>query len=183
MNTKKLFILELVVREIRPKISRTLAIDASASLSTLHRAIQVLFGWYDYHLHEFVVGDETYAADDGDGLFEPPPKSTRKRLSSLLTEKGDSLLYLYDFGDDWQVDIRLESVIEVAKSTPKVSCFAANRSGPLEDSGGPWGYMEKLDILCEPEHEDYELIREWVPEGFDSEFVDIEEINEQLLRL
>jgi Plasmid pRiA4b ORF-3-like protein len=39
---------------------------------------------------------------------------------------------------------------------------------PLEDIGGPWGYMEFLDAITDPKHDLHEEFTEWQDVGFDS---------------
>jgi hypothetical protein len=59
-------------------------------------------------------------------------------------------------------------------------CIAGKRSGPPEDCGGPWGYMELLDVLNDPNDPEYEDRVEWVGGDFDSELFDTEEISVRL---
>ena len=59
-------------------------------------------------------------------------------------------------------------------------CLAGERSGPPEDCGGPWGYMDLLDVLDDPNDPEYEERVEWIGEDFDPELFDIEKINKRL---
>ena len=53
----------------------------------------------------------------------------------------------------------------------------------MEDSGGIWGYEEKLGILLNKEHEDYEELLEWMGDDVDPERFERKEINERLKSL
>jgi hypothetical protein len=55
--------IQLVPGEItNPAITRTLSCPASATFASLHRAIQIAFGWATTHTYDFVVKDPTYVA-------------------------------------------------------------------------------------------------------------------------
>ena len=43
------------------------------------------------------------------------------------------------------------------------------RACPPEDGGGPYGYMNMLEIIKNPKYEGYEEIMEWLGDGFDPE--------------
>jgi hypothetical protein len=83
----------------------------------VHDVIQAAFGWTDSHLHRFGCGPE-YSSHDTEYYlcpFEVEEGETgipedQVRLDEVLTEIGDTLFYAYDFGDDWQLTIRLEAV-------------------------------------------------------------------------
>ena len=51
---------------------------------------------------------------------------------------------------------------------------------PPEDSGGVWDYAEMLEILKQPEHEEYEDYIEWLGDEFDPEYFDKDEVNQVL---
>jgi hypothetical protein len=58
-------------------------------------------------------------------------------------------------------------------------CLEGERAGPMEDSGGPWGYADMLEILKDPNHKDYENIYEWAGD-FDPEYFSLEKVNARL---
>jgi hypothetical protein len=91
--------------------------------------------------------------------------------------------YLYDFGDSWEHDITVSRIDPVGnnKELARPLCLEGERAGPLEDSGGVWGYENMLEILKNPDHEEYEDTREWAG-NYDSEHFDPEEINASLKR-
>ena len=82
------------------------------TLDQLHRVIQLVFGWLDYHLYAFAVGDRRFEelleeAQDED--------STAVRLRDLPLGTGARFTYTYDFGDHWVHEIVVE---ELYISTP-----------------------------------------------------------------
>lgn len=62
-------------------------------------------------------------------------------------------------------------------------CLAGKRACPPEDCGGIPGYEHLLEVLREPQHAEYEEMREWLPEGFDPEAFDLAEVNDALRRV
>ena len=174
----------LTVREITPPIWRRILVDSAISLVKLHKAIQILMEWYDYHLYEFTIdGIEFAPATDEDEFYGQQPKSPRKKLGTVFASVGDSILYSYDFGDGWEIDITLEGHTPATGMIPAVTCIGGQRSGPLEDSGGPYGYMEKLQTLRDPDDPDHDDIKAWVPVDFEPERMNIQLINEELANL
>jgi Plasmid pRiA4b ORF-3-like protein len=61
-----------------PPIIRTLSCPASATFETLHKAIQIAFGWASTHTYDFVVKDPTYDLE----LDQPDAETVIKRLMS-----------------------------------------------------------------------------------------------------
>lgn len=55
------------------------------------------------------------------------------------------------------------------------------RACPPEDCGGIWGYKDLLAILENPEHEDYEEMRDWLEGDFDPTYLNRREINQLLI--
>lgn len=89
--------------------------------------------------------------------------------------ENPSAYYVYDFGDSWEHEIRLEKILPREKRKYP-ACIAGKRACPPEDCGGIWGYEEFLEIIKDPEHEEYEDMLDWVGGEFDPEHFDIEDV-------
>ncbi len=69
------------------------------------------------------------------------------------------------------------------------SCLDGARRGPLEDSGGIWGYQRMCQVLADPHHPDYEGLADWyaavapADPPFDPEVFDLDAVNQRLERL
>lgn len=70
------------------------------------------------------------------------------------------MTYTYDMGDDWKHRIRLVRVIE---NHDQESPFLLKASGqtPPEDVGGVMGFINFREIMSNPEHPEYEEMKEW----------------------
>ncbi|MGO9411442.1 MAG: plasmid pRiA4b ORF-3 family protein [Spirochaetia bacterium] len=175
--------LKLSVSNIRPPIWRRILVRSDLTLARLHLIIQSLMNWYNYHLYQFDIGQEEYGPPLEDDDLHGKRKSPGIRLSRAFGKGIKSILYEYDFGDGWEIRIQLERILSGLVQEEQVICATGARRGPAEDSGGPYGYQEYLDILKNPSHAEYKEIKEWIGEHFDPEDFDLKETNEELSKL
>lgn len=155
--------------EIEPRIWRRVLLRRTTTLHELHRIIQMLFDWYDYHLYRFEVGDDQYEVPDeeAEGL-----DSTKVRLDQLGVGPGDRLGYVYDWGDDWRHIIEIEEPQHNPDPDWLPMVLGGARRGPPEDCGGAHAYSDLLAALEKPfeDLEDWEQEQvEWIGEDFDPE--------------
>ena len=101
----------------------------------------------------------------------------KAKLSDYFTLGNKDALYTYDFGDNWQVKVRLEKILPRTEGVEYPVCTEGKRASVPEDSGGIGGYMYKLEVLKDPQHEDYEDTLEWIGEDFDPEYFDPKEVS------
>jgi hypothetical protein len=88
---------------------------------------------------------------------------SRVPLDTVLTAEGDSMVYVYDFGDNWRHEVVLEKIAPSdAAASPKPVCLAGERRCPPEDVGGPSGYQEFLEVIFEPGHEEFTHFRGFI---------------------
>jgi Plasmid pRiA4b ORF-3-like protein len=57
----QIYELKLEMLEVEPLIWRRLLVRGSITLAQLHEVIQTAMGWTNSHLHEFVVGEDSYS--------------------------------------------------------------------------------------------------------------------------
>jgi hypothetical protein len=69
---------------MRPSIWRRVQVRSDVTLAKLHRIVQTAMGWYDSHLHQFIVGDTYYGVPSIDDLSEVEDESAMLRTSPLL---------------------------------------------------------------------------------------------------
>ncbi|HRK26353.1 MAG TPA: plasmid pRiA4b ORF-3 family protein [Chitinophagales bacterium] len=181
----KIYQILISLKDSKPKIWRRVLIPADSMLEELHAIIQIVMGWDDSHLHQFIKNKTYYTVK----LFEDDYWNEANTIdyieeevgvSSLLKAKKDKMMYEYDFGDEWQHEILLEEILPVDDAITYPICIDGKRRCPPEDCGGIWGYANLLTILSQPDHEQYEDMLEWVGEDFDPEYFDKTEVNEAL---
>ncbi len=160
--------LRIDLAEVDPPVWREVLVDPGTPLDELHQVIQGVFAWDDSHLHEFTAegaGGRTSRfapADDEDGWWaaEPTVDESRVRLSQLLGPGPGRLRYRYDFGDSW--DHLLTVVDSRPADGPLPRCVAGAGAAPYEDSGGTWGWADKVRAARDPRHPEHADIREWL---------------------
>jgi len=175
--------LKITLRDILPPIWRRIQVPAGMRLSRLHHVVQVAMGWTDSHLHQFVKDGVSYGIPDDEFSDSDVFDDELVSLGELLKVEGDSLLYVYDFGDDWRHDIALEKILPGEDDAARPLCLAGERHCPPEDVGGSPGYQQFLDVIFDPEHEDHEQMVRWVGGRFQAEEFKLAEVNKALSRL
>lgn len=176
----QLYQIKVTLKDIKPPIWRRLVLSSTTPLDELHEILQVAMGWTDSHLHLFVAGDHRYGVPDPEWDLEVLPES-ETRIGSLLKSPKDWILYEYDFGDDWGHRIELEKKLPSASSEAVPRCTAGRRACPLEDSGGPYGYMRLVEAYADISHPGHRDVRDWAGDGFDPVAFDPAEVTERLV--
>jgi hypothetical protein len=180
-KNRVLYQLKVVLRDIHPPIWRRLAIWEDVTMAQLHRILQIVVGWEDYHLHEFVIGRRVYSVPDpDDDLCERKViDESRVRLREVVPRVGTHFEYLYDFGDSWRYDLLLEAIVLPDPEARYPRCLAGERSAPPEDAGGPSGYADYLEAMADPGHQEHEnMMQRRGP--FDPEAFSLTAVNQQL---
>ncbi|MCK0440906.1 plasmid pRiA4b ORF-3 family protein [Gordonia alkaliphila] len=160
--------LHIQLEEIEPPIVRELQVNGDLSMADLHTAIQLAFGWREQHLHLFVDAQDPRRATrhwgDPYQLDELDPTGFRPEaeVSIAAAVDGGPIWYEYDFGDGWTHRITASAQTTAIGDLRPVTLVGGQRRGPVEDSGGAWGYTEKLAILADPDHPEHAEIAEWV---------------------
>jgi hypothetical protein len=154
--------LRIALQEIRPPIWRLVQVPDNLRLCCLHDVLQAVIGWTNSHLHRFEKDGRCWGVpeQDEDDDFDIIDES-RTQISAVLTTPGDSLVYVYDFGDNWRHDIVLEKILPAGTTAIRPVCVAGERHCPPEDVGGTSGYEEFLEVIFEPSHADYEHYVRW----------------------
>ncbi len=167
MNNK-VFLLKISVQDT--KVWRKVLVKSNTKLAKLHHIIQILMDWSDDHLHVFRFGTLEI-------------KSEKIEIGNFLKNPGDEISYEYDFGDSWQISIKLEEIKEYDPQKQYPLCTDGKKAGPLEDSGGYFGYNQLIDSYLDPSAEDHEEIVKWAGKNFDPDKFDIKKINSRLKNL
>jgi len=181
-NPGKIYQLKMSLRDSQPLIWRRVLVPEDFTLRQLHRVLQYVMNWEDYHLHEFTIGGNRYGIPDPEWTFlgRKVLSDQSVQLHEVLHRVGQKFLYLYDFGDGWKHDLRVEAILSADPQTRYPLCVAGARSGPPEDCGGIWGYGDFLEALHNPDHPEHAEMLEWIGGRFDPESFSLEDINAKL---
>jgi len=181
--TNKIYQIQITLKGFRPKIWRRLLIPSDLLLSDFHKVIQTSMGWTNSHLHQFIKNRTFYTVKMQDDDFWDEMDNVdykNMKVSDLLKKEKDKIVYEYDFGDGWEHDIILEKILPSDSNAKYPTCLNGKMNCPMEDCGGVWGYSDMLEILKNPDHEEYENYIEWLGEKFDPEYFNKDEVNELL---
>lgn len=181
--TNKIYQIQIALKGFKPKIWRRILIQPDLLLADFHKVIQTTMGWTNSHLHQFIKGRTFYTVKmQDDDLWDEMDNVDYKKMkiSDLLKKEKDKIVYEYDFGDSWEHDIVLEKILPFDKNTKYPICLSGENNCPPEDCGGVWGYADMLEILKDPNHEEYESYIEWLGGKFDPKYFDKDEVNKLL---
>lgn len=128
--------LRVQLRDVKPTAWRRVVVPAAIRLNHLHRLIQAAMGWEDAHLWSFHLHGVDYGPETG--------QNPRVPLARFRLRAGERFAYVYDFGDWWEHEIRVEAATPADAREPVPRCIGGNGTCPPEDCGGPAGYAEAV---------------------------------------
>lgn len=180
---QSIYQIKVTLNDSKLPIWRRFLVPASISLHQLHTILQIVMGWTNSHLHQFIIDDEYYGEpEEEEGYSEDLMNEKRYRLNQFVSGKGFKFTYEYDFGDGWDHTVHVEAILPIRKGTQYPICLEGKRACPPEDIGGVEGYDDLLNIFSNPKHPEHEELIEEFGEDFDPEFFDIEDVNLGLRR-
>ncbi|WP_177420369.1 plasmid pRiA4b ORF-3 family protein [endosymbiont of Lamellibrachia barhami] len=186
IGPQSLLQLRIELEHSNPSIWRSVLVPDNITLVKLHRVIQEVMGWYDYHLHEFIIDHRHYGiVDPNDPNLDLAPKLINEKRKNLVKVLGQKKLfeYIYDYGDNWRHTITLENTLPLTSARSSVVCIGGEMACPPEDVGGLGGYFEFLEAMTDPQHEEHESVIQWWGEAFDPRAFDIILVNEKLKQI
>ncbi|MFA6484443.1 MAG: plasmid pRiA4b ORF-3 family protein, partial [Bacteroidales bacterium] len=162
---------------ISPTIWRRIRVTPLGNFWDLHVAIQDAMGWTDHHLHHFEIRKKGKREEDHLGIPDFDRIGEVKEvypgweipIFQYFVEFGTEAFYHYDYGDGWVHRIKLEGYMYREKGVKYPICVEGERACPPEDCGGVYGYQNLLQVLADPEDEEYESTNIWVGEEWEPE--------------
>ena len=158
----RIFRVRVDLKGSQPRIWRRLELRSDLTLDLVHRVLQTSFDWTDTHLWRFSIGGEPFSrsgqaflcpwdVEEGEEDDIGAPAASDVRLDEVIQEPGDILSYVYDYGDSWDLRLKLEDVSAADADTPAALVVGGRRAGPPEDCGGITDGAELAEILEDPE--------------------------------
>jgi hypothetical protein len=145
-----------------PPIWRRIELRSDLPLDIVHQVLQAAFSWDDRHLYRFALGGRAFDRGsqnflccqdvDDDAWGEPDDglPAADVRLDETLAEPGDTLHYVYDYGDNWELTLRLDEVATALDDVATATVVDGGRAAPPEDCGGLTDAAELAEVLDEP---------------------------------
>ena len=124
--------LRFTLSDSRPPIWRRVEVEDGISLGQLHRVIQIVMGWTNSHLHQFIANDTHYGTlhpnfDDWGMEILDENETT---LQQVASEVGSEIRYEYDFGDSWEHVVQVEQIKEPEADVFYPNCLKGKRACP-----------------------------------------------------
>ena len=166
---QKMLQFKIILLNVTPRIWRRIQVPYDFNFQQLHIAIQDSMGWFDCHLHSFYIKDKEASQNIQIGLLDESmdleedegiKDETLFYIKDYFKEINAKVKYEYDFGDCWEHHIIFEG-IKYGKSGTGPLCIGGKNPCPPEDIGGFSGFMEFVDKMKDPDHEDYNETRHW----------------------
>ena len=146
---------------------RKVLVPADMSFISLHKVIQNLFDWRNYHLYDFsFINQETgnkalrLVPFEEDLEYDDSAAMMKDYILSDIFPENKKMIYTYDFGDNWIHDIELVQVIEEYDAELPYLIEAKGQTPP-EDVGGTGGFHEFRKIMLDKDHPRHEEIKLW----------------------
>ena len=150
------YIIKVTMENTHPPVWRRLIIPEKILFLDLHEILQIAFGWYDSHLHDFsfpnerlrIVQSEEDLSWGYDGVLE------KDVLVDDFLQEYNWIRYTYDFGDDWEHKVVFEKEDPQYKDRfAQVIKYKGDNFS--EDSGGVYGQVWAEEEGEEINLEDY----------------------------
>ena len=186
-RTGTIYQFKVTLKESDPPIWRRFQVP-DLTLGEFHDVLQVVMGWEDGHLHQFIIRGAYYGPQDPDDMdwdMETETEDEEDILISKIAKMGRKVrfTYEYDFGDSWEHEIVLEKTLEPEPKVKYPRCVEGARACPPEDVGGVSGYADFLEAMADPKHPDHREMKEWIGGKFDPEKFDVKAVNRELRTL
>lgn len=142
----QIYQLKLRLKDINPMIWRRFLIQSNNTLKDLHYVIQILMGWTDYHLNEFIIKGQRYTIPNMIGNPSACGKyGANIKLEEFKFRKNEKFLYSYDFTAGWEFELRLETINSPKDKKIYPVCISGSGASPDEECGGPYRFSGLKD--------------------------------------
>jgi hypothetical protein len=179
----EIFQFRIELAGIQPPVWRRVAVSSRASLHELHGVVQHSLGREEADAYWFTIDGVRYH-DPGEGDPGSHAASDAVALEVLELHPGAAIDHLAEtYGEPWQHRLILEQAVPRRVGQRLPTCLAGGRAAPPDDCDGPTRYNALLDALMAPLDPRHAELREWLPEDFDPEWMDLTAINARLAKV
>jgi SAM-dependent methyltransferase len=179
-DQRQIYQCKVSLKGLIPPIWRKIQVSGDIRLDELHRVLQIVMGWGNYHSYRFIIDGITYGPLD-DVFADATVRAAHVvRLSQVAGMEVSRFIYLYDLADDWQHVVKVEKILAPKPGVQYPICLTGQRACPPEECGGIWEYTNLLEILQDPRHPEHREILEPYGGDFDPEAFDLARVNRAL---
>lgn len=167
IKSDKILELKITLNNIRPPIYRKIQVPDFYTFHQLHHLIQLAFEWENIHMYTFFDKDSEISAFEDDFSERQPGDAKKIKLKERFKSLKDRLLYVYDFGDNWEHTVELEKVLDADPSKRYPACISGQRNAPPEDVEGAFGFEDFVEAMNDMKHPQHDDFIEWYGRFFD----------------
>ena len=173
--------LTLSLDDWKPRIWRRIWVKDNTRLDILSEILYTSMFWCGCHLSEI----RTKYASYGDTSIEdsiPGMLNWRKyTVKDILEQKVTQFKYYYDFGDSWEMTVKIKLKPELDSNAHYPVCVNGENAPPPEDVGGNGGFEYFISIMNNPKHKEYKSLSKWWGDStFDPTHFSTNEVNDLL---
>ena len=196
------------LKDYKPLIWRRFQVAGNITLAQLGYVTMTLFEMKGSHLFHLEYSVNENMPDDDPAYQSEPDKILRYDIAGgdsfpetmisntyaatemtlrRFTSRGDATFhFFYDYGDGWEVVLRLGEVFEDSelpgKELPRV--LEGQGFGIIEDCGGPAGLEHLREVFQQKSSPEYQSMREWLGTSeVDLSVFDLQDLNFRLKKL
>lgn len=165
--------------DYEPLIWRRLLVTDAMKLSNLAYALMVLYETMGEHLFNFYSPkyDAYYALPDEEALDEEID-ARKTALRKVMDTVGQEIIFNYDFGDNWEISVKLEEITEPEFHHQKYPIVIDGEGyGIIEDCGGVCGLEDIAEAFKKKKGREYKEYREWLGLGDGDDDIDLKTFN------
>ena len=172
---QSVFRLRIQLRDVDPVVWRRILVPGSIRMAKLSPILLAAMGWNNSHLHAFEIGDKRI----GMCFDEYPEGEIDEKSVTVLQALRDErrFVFEYDFGDSWEHEVIIEELTWSYFGLKFAVCLDGENACPPDDVGGTGGYVEFLEAISDPDHEDHQHMLEWADGPFDPAEFDLANAN------
>ena len=151
--------------DYKPLIWRRFLVSNSMKMSNLAYALMLLYEARGGHLFNFYSPErnEYYALPYENDLDREEFDARRTSLRSVMNAAGQTIIFNYDFGDSWEIAVRVEEISESELRPQKYPILIDGEGyGIIEDCGGVYGLAEIAKAFKKKKGPEYEEYRDWL---------------------
>ena len=117
---RSIYLIRITLRDSKPPIWRQVAVPSDITLEQLHEVIQIVMGWTDSHLHQFMLKDKSLKRK-APGLIARLTKEGR--WEDIFTATRGIRVFVpttTPFGEPTEMEGEHEDAVTLAELCPKV---------------------------------------------------------------
>ncbi len=174
--------LDITLKGSPRKVYRQLVVPSDLTLDHLGEILIDAVGWDGYHPNQFIDGTTFYSVSHEESwMILDAEDACAYTIGDLLGGVNSKIKWEYDFGDSWVHEIVLAEKSAVGKKEKvKIQLLKGSGACPPEDCGGVYGYRHLLNVLKNPNDEEYEDTVKWLGGDFDPKDFSLSDARERV---